>query len=333
MSKPLKIASIDWAHTKPLTYHINSELYGEIEFEKLIDFLKSKEITTIVGENLPTKLLLPLLESKFEIHRCSGSLTSKYREENNLEKTDSIDAKSILEQYILHSELFYQYTEKDKQYLRAKALYKFRDSLLKTRVQYGNKIEMCSKYNIFDQDILDRLKRMHKELLSDQLYLDTQFGENDYFKKYIRLFDDIKGVGNVTVAEVVSEIGNINRFPTQSKFMSYVFGYNGNNHCNHNLKIRFLMSVDNMLKSKNEKYSKLYHDYKEQLKLKHPEKIKLDGKTKYNPNHLTNLTRRRVAREIAKLFYKRLKEYSEKDSGIPKKEKIEMKKIQNTIVI
>ncbi len=328
-----KIVSIDWSHTKPLTYYIDSDLNGEIEFDKLIDFLKSEDITKVVGENLPTKLLLPLLECNFEIFRCSGNLTAKYREEHNLEKTDIIDAKSILEQYNLQPELFYQYTEKDKQYLRAKAIYKFRDSLLKTRVQYGQKIEVYTKYNIFDQDILDRLKHMHKELLNDQLYLDKQFGNNDYFKKYIQLFDDIKGIGNVTVAEVVSEIGNINRFPTQNRFMSYVFGYNGNNNCNHNLKIRFLMSVDNMLRSKNEVYSKLYHDYKEQLKLKHPEKIKINDKTKYNPSHLTNLTRRRVAREIAKLFYIRLRMYSEKDSGISMKEKIEMGTIQNIEVI
>lgn len=328
-----KIVSIDWSHTKPLTYYIDTELNGEIEFDKLVDFLKSKGITKVVGENLPTKLLLPLLESNFEIFRCSGNLTAKYRKEHNLEKTDIIDAKSILEQYNLQPELFYQYTEKDKQYLRAKALYKFRDSLLKTRVQYGNKINTYSKYNIFDQDILDRLRRMHKELKDGQLYLDKQFGANDYFKKYIRLFEDVKGIGNVTVAEVVSEIRNINRFPTQSKFMSYCFGYNGTNHCNHNLKIRFLMSVDNLLRCGNERYSKLYHDYKEQLKLKHPEKIKVDGKTKYNPNHLTNLTRRRVAREVAKLFYRRLKEYSEKDSGIPMKEKKEQKPIENIMVI
>ncbi len=110
----MKIASIDWAHTKPLTYYIDSELNGEIEFDKLIDFINSNKIEIVVGENLPTRLLLPLLESGFKIFRSSGTSTKVHREENNIEKSDLNDAKVIFELYNLKPELFYQYTEKDK---------------------------------------------------------------------------------------------------------------------------------------------------------------------------------------------------------------------------
>lgn len=312
----MKTAAIDWAHTKPVAYYIDSEINGEKKVDELVDFLKTNKIEVVVGENIPIRILIPLLESEFKIFRCSGTSTKIHRDENDIEKSDINDAKAIFELYNLKPELFYQYTEKDKMFLRAKALYKFRASLMKTRVQYGNKIEMYSKYNIFDKDILDKLRNMHTKLISSENFLGKQFGCNEYFGKYIKQFEDVKGISNITVAEVVSEIGNINRFPTLKNFMSYVFGYGKSNH-NHNLKIRFLLSAKGMVMlADNSKYCKLYYDYKAYLELKHPERVIVDGKIRYNKSHFDALAKRRVAREIAKLFYIRLKEYSIKDTGI-----------------
>jgi len=309
------IASIDWAHTKPLSIHLDGESH-EVVFKDIITFIKEHDIDTVVGENIPSKILLALLEHNIKIFRCSGTTTADYRKQNNLEKeSDSLDARYILEVYSIHPELFYEYTEKDKIFLRAKHLYKLRDNIQITRIQYELKINACKNFFLVDDDIIDKLSSIHKELYQKEVYLDTKF-KKSYFKKYIDLFNDVNGLGGIGIGYIISEIGDINRFKNIKSFLNYAFGYNGSHH-NHRLKTRLLMTVDDVFRHKNKYYLELYHKYKETLKNKHPEKIKQDSKTKYNPAHLSRLAKRRVAREIAVLIYKRIKCYSEIDTGLP----------------
>ncbi len=309
------IASIDWAHTKPLNFNLDGKSH-EVEFKDITTFIKNNCIDIVVGENIPSKILLVLLEHKIKVFRCNGKLTAEYRKQNGYKKeSDELDAIYILEMYNKYPDLFYEYTEDDKKFLRAKHLYKLRESIQKSRIQYSLKISAYKNFYMFDNDIIDKLSSIHKELLQKENYLDRKF-ETIYFKKYIEIFNDIVGLGGVTIAHIVSEIGDINRFSNEQAFLNYAFGYTKLNY-NHRLKTRLLMAVDSVIIHHNKFYTEFYHFYKECLKKKHPEKIVENGKTKYNPLHLTRLTKRRVAREIAKLIYKRLKKYSGVNNGIP----------------
>lgn len=306
------IASIDWAHKKPYAVY-TKEKQKSLELEKLIPYLKEIGITTVVTENIPEDASLLLLQSNIKVLRCSGTSTKEYRDSiNRLKESDELDAQTIFELYDKFPDFFIEYTEEDKKFLRAKALWRVREALLKARVQFDNRINAFLDNNTFDKDTVDKLKELHKQMQSKEDYLSRIFAQPDYFGKYIKLFEDVKGIGEITVAGVVSEIGNINRFKTQSQFLNYVFGYGHNNKHNRKLKTKFMLAVENMNRSGNEEYNALYHSYKEYLEKKHPETIKYtkeDGKigTKYNPAHLTTLTKRRVAREIAKMFYHKLR--------------------------
>lgn len=308
------IASIDWSHRKPLCLYIKNKVHC-IEFKNILEFLKENDVDIVVGENIPTKLLLTLLEHKIKIFRCRTNLVSEYREEKNIEKTDGNDAKSIYELYLKNPLIFHEYDENDKKFLRAKQLCKLRESIQKSRLQYEYKFNAYKNFFSFDADIVDKINSIYKELLSKEQYLDRQFN-TEYFKKYVLLFDDIIGIGVVSIATIVSEIGDINRFPNKKSFLNYVFGYKNCNY-NHKLKTKFLRMVRLMFIHKNTFYTSLYYKYKKELQEKHPEKIVANGKTKYNPSHFTALAERRVARKIAELIYTRLKKYSKIDSGIP----------------
>jgi hypothetical protein len=110
----------------------------------------------------------------------------------------------------------------------------------------------------------------------------------------------IKGVGDKTAAALIGEIDDIGRFDTISKLWRFsgfaVFDGHREHHIkgkpssfNQRLKsLVFLIGVQ-FVRQQTPLYSDIYYAEKKRLREVHPEKIKVDGKWKYNDGHLHNM--------------------------------------------
>lgn len=123
----------------------------------------------------------------------------------------------------------------------------------------------------------------------------------------------IKGIGDSLAAQLFAQIDDISTFENVSQLWRFAGGavFNGQAergqkgeklHYNKRLKSICYLIVTQFLKAQTPLYCDLYYQYKEELRVKFPEKIKVNGAWKYNDGHLHNM----AIRKVGKIFLQHL---------------------------
>ncbi len=288
----MAIYAIDWSH-KDEKFAVHD---GKKASLKMPENLTSEDI--IVTENIPEKYIRKAIETGVKVLKCSTNLTAKIRKEHKLEKSDPLDAKILWLSYKKYPEEFTTY------YLRhplAGYYEKFKD-VQKLRIATSNRSwddGVDSEY-LKDLDQLEKkqLKIIEKQLKKEPIYI-------DFLQK-------VKGVGPAIACGLIANIGQIKRFDSFPKMMSY-FGLAVDKDnkapklkkgqiANWNQKARALILgvvADQFVKQKTPKYREIYDvEKKKQLEVLKGEKT------------CKGHAERRARRKAAKYFMKDLwKEY------------------------
>ena len=145
-----------------------------------------------------------------------------------------------------------------------------------------------------------------EEIFLEELQLDKWI---DQYKKNMIAFSkllapdihnwltSIGGIGDATAAKLIGELDDIARFDTISKlwrFAGYAVIDGKREHYvkgqtatyNKRLKSLVFMIGDEFVKHQTSPYIKIYYEEKKRQRELHPEKIKIDGKWKFNDGHL-----------------------------------------------
>ncbi|MFQ5405762.1 MAG: hypothetical protein ACE5DI_01240 [Candidatus Micrarchaeia archaeon] len=135
---------------------------------------------------------------------------------------------------------------------------------------------------------------------------------------YVNYLSKFKGVGVLTSARLICFLGDCynggneehekDRFPTVSKLWAYA-GYSVDDgraqrrkkgqksNWNNRLKTLGFLIGDSFIKQRS-KYREIYDAERKRLRELHPEKIKVDGKTKYNDGHVHAMARRNMVKKF-----------------------------------
>lgn len=125
----------------------------------------------------------------------------------------------------------------------------------------------------------------------------------------------MKGLGRGSLAaQLLAQIDDVMLFPTISKlwrFSGYAV-FDGKaerssekekRHYNGRLKSTVWLIVDEFAKHHVSPWDDLYQEHQVRLRMLHPDKVKIDGKTRYNDSHIRKMARRRVAKEFLKQLW------------------------------
>lgn len=286
----------DWGRTKDWFYIIdNNEIIGSSSFESLLNLVNNNTEVFLETGIPKTEFLIPLLKKGVTINLIKADKIKEKREKESIEKTDENDCLVIRNFIDDNGRVSTTLRSlEDLKNLKFKFFAKKHEQLNKTIVRLKN-IESAylSEYGESKDNFILILE---KEKISVEKILER------IFRIEIALFDDIKGIGTVTVAKALL-FSNPKNFPNVSKYFAYV-GFKDSVSKTKNGKRRvnpkrtpFYQMCDGVIMKKDKKWYPLYLKIKEKLKLKFPED---------KPFIIDSKAKNRISTLLVKEFYKRI---------------------------
>lgn len=270
------------------TRTFNNNLKGFNEFDQwLKKHLKSQVSVKIVMEATGVyheHLAWHLHELNYRVHIILPLRAKRYMQSlGQKSKNDKIDAIGLADMG-MQQELE-QWTPHSKSLLLLRSLTRQVEMLQETKTSLKNQLEAARYLAVCDNLVTKNLKSLIKAVEKDVIKLKdriTELVEQDALlnKKY-KLFEDIKGLGVMTFATIISETGGFELFKSQKQLVSYS-GYDvienqsggrvgktriskqGNKHIRRILHMASL----NMIRYKVEPFCALYYRIEERTKIK-----------------------------------------------------------------
>ena len=301
-----KILSIDWAHEQDKIVIYD----GKKVLSKLPEDLGKGDI--VVTENMPHKMVLPLIKQNVNVLRCSTNKSAELREKLGLEKTDVNDAKIIYMLYQQQSECFREY----KGDMKLVSLYSAYKNIQHNKVAFKN----CS-WALEDED-LDVIEE--KMLEMEKIFLKRAEKEANKYDIYTKFLKDIKGLGPSLSAGLIAYTGDIERFANVSKLWKY-FGYDVRNgeapkkkrgepsSWHHKARSLMFLVSDQFIKQRTPVYREIYDIEKERQLKRHQEggcEKCNKQKTANKPGHPDAMARRKAIKIFLQHYwvsYRKLK--------------------------
>lgn len=278
----------DWAHTKEL-YIVNESLQkSKIE----------KRDTVLVETGCP-KQLMKKFEDNGNVMIIPGQDIKKYRDKLGEEKSDENDAKLIMKYFQEYPKKFKKWNSENSEIMQLLNNLNIYDKTTKIIVGIKNNLKAQEREfgNKEGRELLEILEKVKIELLKPV---------DKWVKPYLSKVEDIKGLGKRILGGILLT-AHPNKFKGKSSYLNYLgltkYGKSTKKY-NRNVKSLYYLGVDGVIKNKNKsptKFSRMYDDIKEKLRIEHPEKIKdNEGKTRWNNGHIDAIARNKVMTELAK---------------------------------
>jgi len=151
----------------------------------------------------------------------------------SVKKTDKIDAHTILDlykkDYLPRSWLPPKITRDERDLCRDRAFLGRQKTTLKNKIRY-NSYCLGIEFKYFNKKNMKMLKDNPKlRLLTEELEntlskieeYEKLIGKSVELNHYAKLIDTVPGIGRYSALAIASEIGNVNRFKTEQKLLSY----------------------------------------------------------------------------------------------------------------
>ena len=283
----------DWANTKEIIF---------VDENLQLSKLESGDVVLV--ETGAGKQLMKEFEDNGGVKIVMGNYIAKYRKELDEEKTDEGDAKLIMQYFQENPKKFKDWNSENAETMElfnnlniyekvTKIIAMIKNNLKAQEREYGNKK---------GEELLKTLEKIKIELLKPT---------DVWVKPFLSKVDDIPGLGKRILAGIL-----LNKHPKGFKDKSDYINYCGftshskeTKRYNRKIKSLYYMTVEGIIKQKTKnpcKYSEMYYNIKEKLKIEHPEKIKDEnGKIRWNNGHINSIAINRVSTLLAKEVWKR----------------------------
>lgn len=269
------VVYIDWSRKKPFAVKVGKEIKSikTSEISEFLKNLKEKEDTIVMEASCPKTRLYSIIDSGFKIYLCNTDFLKKTKGVKSPSDEDSVGM--IEEGFKKYPEKFRLLTKLEKEEIEKVATIKKYIHFVKDSVRFQLR-QLAYDLEYGEKDVYKEILEILKGKRKNYLKLIKPL-----FKEEISIFDDIKGVGPVTVAQLLC-VAHPKKFKNVGRFLAYC-GYkerswrNGTNKYDRLAKTTGWLMSNGVIRAKDEKYYPLYLEIKEALRKKYPEYSK--GKT------------------------------------------------------
>lgn len=152
-----------------------------------------------------------LFEQGITVSVMSTDVLAKYRESQQIHtKTDKMDAKLLARYAAQHHPRPWKPLPAEIQTVRY--LVARRDDLLKMRQQERNRLEAGRLDEWIASGVQEHIQSLNTQLAACELRLLTHLKQHEPLKKIWRRLQTIKGIGPLSAAALIAQIGEIERF-------------------------------------------------------------------------------------------------------------------------
>ncbi len=297
----MKEIYIDWAKSKAIAIY-NPET-NEVSLISHEDWAKLKsEIENLYVESgCPEGLLLGIQK----VHVVDAKKVQEYREDHGFEKSDENDAVTLYKYIKETGDTGKIFVPKTPTQIFFREMIKTREHLLKAQVALKNLEE--SRIHEYGNNGHDVSRGIEKEIRKIEKAIQKHPIVKMFLSELERKLGRNLGIGYLTIAEIISIIGEDPKAKFRSaSAMKRYFGVVPKDICgnsyNRRLKSIFYLNVT-MQKNKDTWLGERFRFWHNYYRSKHPEKIVIDGKTKFNPSYISKMAIRRVTSEFLEAYY------------------------------
>lgn len=255
----------------------------------------------------------------------SGTL-NKFRE-GDKEK----DAENVVKLFIKQPDLFHEVTIKDRELILLRERLDARIDAMKARIACEQRLTQrmignifCKEEGLYPEGEMEELFAEEKtnDSIFQSLFLEEKAREKELtacvsaMDVYKNIFDPIEGCGPMIASRIIASIGDIRRFEGNvAKFKAYCgvhlrdgnFARRRNNEAaNWSNEIRQAMYLlgEQFNRRPNSAWGMKFREYKEKMRIAHPETVGENGKKKYTPIHIHKMAKWRTLTKFAEKLFK-----------------------------
>lgn len=271
----------------------------------------------------------------FAISRKSQDIGSKiFRitpfnlQKHRADSTKNDDAKLLAELLINHPGLFFEAKPRDRSLISLREKWDAREAVMKDRIACEQRIWQRLRGIIFcneegdypEEDDFEKI--FEQEKAKDKSYQTILAEEKEREKElvkaveenivYQKIFQPIVGCGPMISSRIIAKIIDIRRFPTDAKFAAYCgvhvlpdgrFPRRRNNETSNwenTIRTALYLLGDQFNRRPESEWGQKLLEYKRKLREKHPEPIKVNGKSRYSNGHIHKMALWRVLTKFTK---------------------------------
>lgn len=276
------------------------------------------------GEKLDAKVL-----------RATPDKLKCFREAQNNGKGKLADSELLVELFEAHKEYFVEFTARDKNILAVKAAFRSREEALKAKVSCETNIFQNLIGKIFLND-----EGYYPEGTIDQFFKDAKANDDvlislesivsrcdKTLEKAVKncpvwkIFEEIKGVGPRIAGGIIAAVGDIKRFPTESKFKKFCGLHVGDEgkfprkrtgsriDWNPGARQAFYLLAEQFNRRPDSEWGKVLLEYKAKLHEKYPEPIEVPASSgngtvkKYTKGHIHKMAMWKTLTKFSEWLY------------------------------
>jgi len=255
----------------------------------------------------------------------SSGLLNKLRE-----KDKESDAENVAILFAKQASLFHWITIKDRELIILRERLDARTDAMKARIACEQRLRQrtigkifCNEEGLYPEGSLEEV--LDGEKANDSVYQSLVAEEKAREKElascvskmdvYRKLFAPIEGCGPMIASRIIAPVGDIRRFDgNEARFKAYCgvhlrdgqFARRRNNEsANWSNEIRQAMYLlaEQFNKRPGSSWGMKFREYKEKLRLKHPETVDENGKKKYSPMHIHKMAKWRTLTKFAEWLH------------------------------
>ena len=286
--------SLDWAIKKKDEYYTEDNDGVAILY---LDGIHVHDEVIFLEEGCPRAKLYNLLRNNNKVFMIDPKVVKEWKEGLEIEKTDKNDAKAI---YLIAKESpesFRELTEKESVEINNEIFVKQYLFITKSLARIKNMSKAFHRQFGFDNSLfLKQIKELEEE--KKKYYKNIE----KLVKHDIKKVNNIKGVGARILGEILF-IKHPKYFKDWRQYIKYCGFYADGRKTgkfNHALKDAYYLATRGVIMAKDEKYSATYKEIKTKLREEHPDKVKENGKIRWNNGHIDNIAKNRIATQLAK---------------------------------